>query len=242
MLVDAYHSQFEPFGVQFTTTEQVIAVRFSFQPGLPYFGFVPPFNGSILAINDIENSAALIKYEMRFDKFNYIEGAFFLLLFLIHLSFFIVYPGQKANLYFGMSTLFIGIGNLLYAAIKHSHDVTFITHAAVIDFVMFWSLYGLFLFLAIHTLFSSRKGFSFWSIVALFPLGIQLLFLNYRWGYVLGMLIPLLLAVAEVPHFNPGNTSWKTRSWYRDSRISQFFYLFGSLSPVLIWHFTESLA
>ena len=197
MLVDAYQPQYEPFGVQFTTPDQVIAVRFSFQPGLPYFGFVPPFNGFVLVVNDVENAAAFIKYEMRFDKFNHIEGAFFLLLFLIHLSFFIVYPTQKANLYFGMSTFFIGIGNLLYVAIKHSHDVAFITHAAVIDFVMFWSLYGLFLFLAIHTLFALRKGFSFWFIVALFPLGIPLLFLNYKWGYALGMLIPLLLAIAE---------------------------------------------
>ena len=133
MLVDAYQPQFEPFGVQFTTPEQVIAVRFSFQPDLPYFGFVPPFNGFVLVINDVENAAAFIKYEMRFDKFNHIEGAFFLLLFLIHLSFFIVYPTQKANLYFGMATLFIGIGNLLYVAIKHSHDVAFITRAAVVD-------------------------------------------------------------------------------------------------------------
>jgi two-component system NtrC family sensor kinase len=197
LLVDGYQPQYEPFGVQFTTPEQVIAVRVSFQPGLPYFGFVPPFNGFILVINDVENVAPFIKFEMRFDKFNYIDGALFLLLFLIHLSFFIVYPKQKANLYFGLSTFFIGIGNLLYVAIKHSHDVDFIIHAAVIDFVMFWSLYGLFLFLAIHTLFSSRKGFSFWFIVALFPLGIPLLFLSYKWGYVLGMLIPLLLAVAE---------------------------------------------
>ena len=197
MLVDAYQPQFEPFGVQFTTPEQVIAVRFSFQPGLPYFGFVPPFNGFVLVINDVENAAAFIKYDMRFHKFNYIGGAFFLLLFVIHLSFFIVYPKQKANLYFGMATFSIGIANLLYVAIKHSHDVAFITHAAVVDWIMFWSLYGLFLFLAIHTLFSSRKGFSFWLIVALFPLGIPLLFLSYNWGYVLGMLIPLLLAIAE---------------------------------------------
>ena len=133
MLVDAYQPQFEPIGVQFSTPEQVIAVRFSFQPDLPYFGFVPPFNGFVLIINDVENAGAFIKYEMRFDKFNYIGGAFFLLLFVIHLSFFIVYPKQKANLYFGMATFSIGIANLLYVAIKHSHDVAFITHAAVVD-------------------------------------------------------------------------------------------------------------
>ena len=197
ILVDAYQPQYEPFGIQFTNPDQVIAVRFSFEPDLPYFGFVPPFNGFVLVINDVGNTAAFIKYEMRFEKFNYIEGALFLLLFLIHLSFFLVYPKQKANLYFGLSTFFIGIGNLLYAAIKHDHDVGFITYAAVIDFVMFFSLYGLFLFLAIHTLFSSRKRFSFWFIVALFPSGIPLLFLSYKWGYVLGILIPLLLAIAE---------------------------------------------
>jgi signal transduction histidine kinase len=38
---------------------------------------------------------------------------------------------------------------------------------------------------------------SFWFIVALFPLGIPLLFFSYKWGWTFGMLIPLLLGIAE---------------------------------------------
>jgi signal transduction histidine kinase len=197
LMVDAYQPQFEPFGVQFTRPDLVVAVRFSFQPDLPYFSFVPPFQGFILRIDGIEGASAYTQYEMRFEKFNYIEGALFLLLFLIHLSFFIVYPKQKANLFFALSTFFVGIGNILYVAIKHSHDVAFITNAAVVDWILWWPPYGLFLFLAIHTLFSSRRGFSFWLIVALFPLGIPLLFVSYKWGYVLGMYTPLLIGTAE---------------------------------------------
>lgn len=199
-LVRAYQPQYEPFGVQFTSPEQVVAVRFSFQPHLPYFSFVPPFSSFIMRMNSIEGASAYVKYEMRFDKFNYIEGGLFFLLFLIHLSFYIVYPKQKANLFFALSTFVVGIGDVLYVAIKHSRDVAFITNAAVVDWILLWSLYGLFLFLAIHTLFSSQKGFSFWFIIALFPLGIPILFLSYRWGYTLGILIPLLLATAEAFH------------------------------------------
>jgi two-component system, NtrC family, sensor kinase len=195
--VEAYQPQYEPFGIQFTSQEQVVAVRFSVQHKLPYFGFVPPFNGFILRLNSVEDATAFVKYQMRFDKFNYIVAALFLLLSLIHLSFFIIYPKQKANLFFALSTFFAGIGNILYVDIKHIHDVAYITNAAVIDWILLWSLYGLFLFLAIHALFSSRKKFSFWFIVALFPLGIPLLFLSYKWGSFLGMLIPLLLGTAE---------------------------------------------
>jgi signal transduction histidine kinase len=196
-MVEAYQPQYEPFGVQVTSPDQVVAIRFSFQPDLPYFSFVPPFDGFILRINSIEGASGYAKYDLRFDKFNYIEGALFLLLFLIHSAFFIVYPRQKANLFFALSTFFVGIGNILYVAIKHSHDVAFITNAAVVNWILWWPPYGLFLFLAIHSLFSSRRGFSFWLIVALFPLGIPLLFLSYKWGYILGMYVPLLIGTAE---------------------------------------------
>jgi hypothetical protein len=158
-VVEAYQPQFEPFGVQFTSPELVVAVRFSFQPGLPYIGFVPPFNGFILRINNIEEAAAYGEYVKRFHKFNYIEAALFLLLFLIHLSFFIIYPRQKANLFFAMATLFIGIGNILYVAVNTAHDVVYIANVAVVVWIVFWTLFGLCLFLAVHTLFSTRKGF-----------------------------------------------------------------------------------
>ena len=197
LMVQAYQPQYEPFGVQFTSLEQVVAVRVSFQPGLPYIGFVPPFNGFILRLDEIEGASAYVKYEMRFDKFNLIEAAIFLLLFLIHLAYFIVYPKQKANLFFALATFFFGIGNLLYVAIKASHSIAFITTAGVVDWALLWTLYGLFLFLAIYALFSSRKGFSFWFIFALFPLGILVLFLSYKWGTLLGMIGPLLLSVVE---------------------------------------------
>jgi signal transduction histidine kinase len=197
LIVEAYQPQYEPFGIQFTSPEQVIAIRFSFQPDLPYIGFVPPFNGFILRINNVEGASAYAKYQMRFDKFNYIESALFLLLFLIHLSFYIVHPKQKANLFFALSTFFVGIGNILYVAIKNMHDVAFITKAAVANWILWWPPYGLFLFLAIHTLFISKKGLSFWFVVALFPLGIPLLFLSYKWGWTSGMLIPLLIGTAE---------------------------------------------
>ncbi|MEP7228861.1 MAG: ATP-binding protein [Ginsengibacter sp.] len=197
IIVKAYQPRFEPFGIQFTNPELVVTIRFSFQPNLPYIGFVPPFNGLILRINSVEGAYAYAEYEMRFVKFNYIEGAFFLLLFLIHLSFYIVYPKQKANLYFALATFSVGIGNILYVAINHMHDVALIIKSAVATWILWWPPYGLFLFLAIHTLFSSRKGWSFWFIVALFPLGIPLLFFNYKWGWTFGMLIPVLLGIAE---------------------------------------------
>uniref|UniRef100_UPI00359354C7 hypothetical protein n=1 Tax=Aquiflexum sp. TaxID=1872584 RepID=UPI00359354C7 len=196
MTVEAYQPQYEPFGVFFTSPEQVVAVRFSFQPDLPYFGFVPPYNGFILRLDRVEEASAFIRYEMRFNRLNYIEGGIFLLLFLIHMSFFMVYPKQKANLFFALSTFFAGTGNILYVAIKNNHNVEFITYAAVVDWILLWPLYGLFLFLAVHTLFSSRKGWSFWVVIILFPSGIPLLFLSYNWGFYLGMMIPLLFGTA----------------------------------------------
>ncbi len=81
LIVEAYQPQYEPFGIQFTSPNQVAAVRFSFQPNLPYFSFVPPFHGFILRINSIESASVYVKDGMRVDKFNYMETALFLLLF-----------------------------------------------------------------------------------------------------------------------------------------------------------------
>jgi two-component system, NtrC family, sensor kinase len=195
--IKAYQPQYESFGVQFSSINQVVAIRFSFQTKLPYIGFVPPFHSFMLRINTIEGAAAYTKYDTRFYKFNLIEAALFLLLFLIHLSFFIVYPKQKANLFFALATLFSGIGNLLYVSVNTSHNVAFIAKGAIADWITLWTLYGLFLFLAIHTLFSSRRGLSFWAIIAVFLLGVPFLFISYKWGYNIGMLMPLLLGTAE---------------------------------------------
>ena len=84
--------------------------------------------------------------------------------------------------------------NLLYVYTLRNNDVTIKVYAAVIDYMLLFSFFGLFLLLAMHKLFNKPKRFLFWFIVIYLLFGFLISIYTYEWGLLLGYLIPHFLA------------------------------------------------
>ena len=194
-LVRAFRPLHEPIGVLFEQREQVLAVRVSFQKDLPYFDFNRQYTALAIRINKVEAASSFQAYQRRFDVFLLVEAGVFLLLSIIHLGFFYVYQERKANLYFSIATLSCSFGNLLYVFITQASDVVFVAYAAMIDWFLLYCIYNLFLFIAIFSLFSARKGILFWLLVTYYILGAPLFLLDFQWGFTIGILIPFVLSM-----------------------------------------------
>ena len=80
---------------------QVLAVRFAIQKDIPYIKFAgfpnPCFVIHVTAIRYIKNYVQNYDYSFEFEN---IRAGIFFILAILHLSLFIFYPTQKANLYF----------------------------------------------------------------------------------------------------------------------------------------------
>jgi signal transduction histidine kinase len=196
--IKAYQPNYQSVGVLFNQPEQVIAVRFSVQENLPYINWVPYFRTLEIRINEIPDASTFEKFQERHFWLNYIETGVYIFLGLIFLGVFLVYDQQKANLYFSLSAFAFGIGNYLYVAIGVNSDVAFKAYTAIACCLLLWVLYNLFLFLAIYSLFSPRKGYLFWLVNCCLLVGAYLLFFTYQWTYILGLAIPTSLTAIEL--------------------------------------------
>ncbi len=189
--VKAYDPANKPFGLLFTQINQVIAIRFSVQEGLPYFAYIHPFYFFEFRIKDVSDTDGL--NQNRLFLMNLIYGGLFLLFGLIHLGFFISFPKQKANLYFSLFALSASVANLLYFYTLHKNDIAIRVYAAIIDSIFLISFFGLFLLVAIHYLFPKPKGFYFWFLVIYSFFGFVIGIYSFRWGFLFGFIVPLFL-------------------------------------------------
>jgi len=187
----------EPEGILFKVPQQVLAVRFSVQPNLPYFYYIRPYNVLEFRINSVQYSAYVRSLETRHFGLNCFEAGLFLLLSMIHLIFFINYPKQKANLYFALSTFSIGIGHLFFGFIIASNSIAFKAYASIIDYPLIMPIYGLFFYLAVWDLFSRKRTPYFWFLLVYTLAGIVAFSLHYQSGYLWGVVMPLFLCNAE---------------------------------------------
>jgi len=187
----------EPEGILFSSIEQSLAVRFSVQPNLPYFFYIRPYKVLEFRFNTVKGSAYIRSLETKHFGLNCFEAGLFLLLALIHLIFFINYSKEKANLYFALSTFSIGMGHLFFGFILTSNSLTFKAYASSIDYPLILSVYGLFLYLAVWDSFSNKKSFVFWFIIFYTLIRVFTFTLNYQWGYLWGLIVPLFLCNLE---------------------------------------------
>jgi signal transduction histidine kinase len=193
--VKAFDPVQEPSGLLFNQTNQVLAIRFSVQEGLPYFNYNSAFFFFRFRIREIKNTDRFNENRLLLEHMNFIYGGLFLLLGIIHLVFFFSFPKQKANLYFSLFALTASAANLLYVYTLRNNDVTVKVYAAVIDYMLLFSFFGLFLLLAIYQLFNKPKRFLFWFIVFYSLVGFLISIYTYEWGLIFGYLIPYFSAI-----------------------------------------------
>ena len=99
----------------------------------------------------------------------------------------------------------------------------------IVNYVLLFSLFGLFLLLAIYSLFHKRKGFYYWFLVTYLLFGFILHFSNFKYGLILGFIAPMFLAI-----FESLLISWEA---YKKGKRNVLLLVFG-IGAYLLLYFT----
>jgi signal transduction histidine kinase len=122
-------------------------------------------------------------------------GAFVLLL-ILHLSFYLYYPAQKANLFFAMYALFVLIAESIATSQPNSVKYIYYHWNAVASF---GEVSGFFLLTAIYYLVNRKRGWVYWALLLLTVIGVILTATVYGMGFLIsGFLISTLVSLEIV--------------------------------------------
>ncbi len=208
----------EPVGLQFKEPRQVLAVRFSVQENLPYLKIAIPYSVFQFRINDVRGAGRVGRIGNKFPVLNAIYTGLFIVLTIIHLGLFLTYKKQKANLFFSIATLSGAIANSLFIIIHYNHDIAFRAYIALFDWIFLFTLTNLFLFIAIHSLFSRIRNIHFWIIVAYSIISILLWGIGYKEGEIFAFMLPFGISM-----FESLRIAWNAyRKGHRDAGIIVF--------------------
>lgn len=149
-------------------------------------------------ITETDNANAIrdkIRYQIYYGWFQ--VGVSFILTFL-HLAFFFLYPTQRANLYFSITTFFLGVAFLcIPLTLSYLDYLSSYFLAELVQTISFPVAY-IFLVRAIYEIYHQKTGILYWFIVAFGILVVLLLFTPYSLGSTLAELGTEFLMTAEV--------------------------------------------
>jgi two-component system NtrC family sensor kinase len=167
---------------------QVLAVRFAIKPGLLYTTIFEAPNALVYMESSDHESAVQF-----YRRINILEHCFqmlmigiFVMIFIVHFSFYVLVPEQKANLYFslyGVSYIFGAILQLKYYL--YSNDVAGKFYAGNMAFV-FLMVCSLFLMLSIYTFLNRKIDIYFKAVLVFFFVAIVLNAWPYPNGWKMG--------------------------------------------------------
>ena len=228
--VKAFSSFREPEGILFNQTNQVLAIRFSIEEGIPYYKHHSPFNFFQFRIKNVKNTNFFSDNRQIFIYLNFFYGGIFLILGIIHFGYFITLPKLRSNLYFSLFTFSACSANLLWIYLQNiCNNVAVRVYMGIVNYVLLFSLFGLFLLLAIYSLFHKRKGFYYWFLVIYLLFGFILHFTNFKYGLILGFIAPMFLAI-----FESLLISWEA---YKKGKRNVLLLVFG-IGAYLLLYFT----
>ena len=179
----AYDPMHEPVHLDISNDSiQVLAVRFAVQPSIRFarhYGAVNDF----FSIRVVRYDIAIKKYKeiyMRPWQDLFLQGIIFMV-FVVHFSFFIMLPVQKANLYFAMAALASVIASMTQNYYYYGAPPDEKYFLAVVSSVFYVSQ-QIFMFTSIYSYLKLRTKDSFWILVAVEVFGIILGAVWYRQG------------------------------------------------------------
>ncbi|MFN8348127.1 MAG: ATP-binding protein [Spirosomataceae bacterium] len=151
---------------------------------------------AILTETDNANSVKdKVKYQIYYGWFQ--VGVSFILTFL-HLAFFFLYPTQRANFYFSLTTFFLGVAFLcIPLTLSYLESLSAYFLAELIQTISFPLAY-IFLVRAIYEIYRQKTGILYGIIVAFGLVVVLLLFTPYSLGSTWVELVTELLMTAEV--------------------------------------------
>ena len=160
-------------------SKAVIAVRYAVQPNVLYTSAFNRKNPLFhLKVNQMD--AALGTFEYRWYQMGlptsvvFRIGAF-LILFILHFSFFLYYPSIKANLFFSLYAIVEIAADLLQ--FSYPNEVKYVFYTSNFSY-LFFQLENVFLLTALYLLLRQKRGWIYWALVA----GVLLGFLLDLWN------------------------------------------------------------
>jgi hypothetical protein len=189
--VKAYNPSGKPIPIyNLKAGENVLAVRYALQPNSSYtylMGKQHPF----LQLKLYNMQTGIDVYQR--ERTRLAGSAIFrvgtvLILFVVHLALYLLYPAKKANLYFSLFA-FISLATTLLH-LNEPPDNIGLFHFRNIQTIV-GSIGTLFLFIAFYTILNEKRGWIFWSIMPLTVLGAVLEALQIE-GMIITVLANLL--------------------------------------------------
>ena len=214
--IKAIHVTDELNGLLFTQTSPVVAVRFSVQKNIPYLKFYYPYTAFQLHINTVQGAEEFVNLGIKYSLMNALNIGIFLVLTIIHVGLYLIFRKQKANLYFSISTFSGAIANSLWSFFSFANpSLTYFNYKVIFDYIFLFTIFNLFLFVAIHSLFQRPRNILFWLITGYSILSILTWGISYEFGELFAFMLPFVVSM-----FAALWIAWKAyKKGFRDSGI-----------------------
>ncbi len=188
----------KPIALQFLQSGyNVLAIRYALQPDARYAAIQARHNPGFLArLTNMNSAVEQYQKEATRDMGSVIfrVGAFVLLL-ILHLSFFLYYPAQKANLFFAMFALFVLIAESIATSQPNSVKYIYYHWNAVASF---GEVSVFFLLTAIYYLVNRKRGWVYWALLLLTVIGVILTATVYGMGFVISSFLISTIVGLEI--------------------------------------------
>lgn len=174
------------------TGEQILAVRFAFQPGIHYTTLFENKNPAfrIQLKKQASADAFYQQYLVYVERFHLFMIGVCCMLAILHLAFYRFDSTRRANLYFGLWAFLLVPGNVLQRNLQvATHEVADKFYVANSAFVLY-QVGSLLMLLALYHLLGQRKDNFFWGLVVWELVGLVLSAGFYGWGWKVGGVIP----------------------------------------------------
>lgn len=173
--------------------EQVLAIRFAFQPGIHYTTVFETQNPAfwIQVKKQVFADAFYQQYLVFVERFHLFMLGVCCLLAILHLAFYRFDPSRRANLYFGLWAFLLLPVNVLQRNLQvATHQVADKFYVANLSFAL-GQIASLLLLLALYHLLEQGKDKLFWGLVVWVLAGLVLSAGFYGWGWKVGGVLPL---------------------------------------------------
>ena len=179
----------KPLSISFNGTgEQVIAVRYALQPHIYYTKIFETENPA-LTIKLMDSDRAVDYFHnnaIKIAGFSFVLFGITIMIIILHLSFYILYPTQKANLYFGLFAVMFALANITQLIFwLYPKGVANKFYLGNFTFALFIIGY-VFLSMAAYLFLERKRDFFFYFLLVFAGIAIILNAWPYGFGWQMG--------------------------------------------------------
>jgi len=179
----------KPLAIRFNeSAEEVIAIRYELQPNIYYTKIFETENPA-LTIKLMDSDKALEYFHNNASKivgFSSLLSGITIMIIILHLSFYILYPTQKANLYFALFAVMFAVANITQLIFwLYPNGVANKFYLGNLTFVLFIAGY-IFLLMAAYLFLERKRDFFFYFLLVFSGIAIILNAWPYGFGWQLG--------------------------------------------------------